>query len=353
MPLLIDSGSGAAVIPRHRKVITIGLVNNMPDAAFDATERQFLDLLRDASGDKLVRIKLYMLGEMPRGSELRAALGGRYRDIASVATDGLDGLIVTGTEPRAERLDDEPYWSELSWLVGWAQRHSASAIWSCLAAHAAVLRLDGIERRPLPAKQFGVFEFDVAAGDPLIAGVGPRSATPHSRFNDLPEAALLNCGYRVLSRSQEAGVDMFARSEAGGALFLFFQGHPEYESDTLLREYRRDVGRFLRGERQDYPALPRHYLSEPAIAVLNAYRARAIDERNEALAAEFPFAALASRIDCRWRASARAIYRNWLEWLGDRKAEPLAAALAPAEFHAAQDRPPAAARRTRRISPAG
>jgi homoserine O-succinyltransferase/O-acetyltransferase len=30
------------------------------------------------------------------------------------------------------------------------------------------------------------------------------------------------------------------------SLFVLLQGHPEYDSATLLREYRRDVGRFLR-----------------------------------------------------------------------------------------------------------
>ena len=37
------------------------------------------------------------------------------------------------------------------------------------------------------------------------------------------------------------------------SLFIFFQGHPEYEETTLLREYRRDVGRFLRGQQPHYP----------------------------------------------------------------------------------------------------
>lgn len=352
MPLFIDSRSNAAVIPRLTQAVTIGLVNNMPAAAFEATERQFLDLLRDASGGRLVRVKLYAIGEPPRGNEMRAPVTDRYRDIASVVDDELDALIVTGTEPRAERLDDEPYWRALSWLVDWAQRHCASAIWSCLAAHAAVQRLDGIVRRPLATKQFGIFEFLAGSDDRMTVGAGPRLLVPHSRRNDLPEATLSDCGYRVLSRSDDAGVDMFARDERGGALFLFFQGHPEYDSDTLLREYRRDIGRYLRGERRDYPAIPRNYLSEPAIAVLTAFRARVIDERHERLAAKFPFAALASRLDFRWRASAHTIYRNWIGWLGERKAAPLAVRLAPREFHAAEIQP-AATTRKRQISPAG
>ena len=70
---------------------------------------------------------------------------------------------------------------------------------------------------------------------------------PHSRGNDLAERDLKAAGYRILTRAPVAGVDMFARQE--GSFHLFFQGHPEYEPATLLREYRRDIGRFLRGER--------------------------------------------------------------------------------------------------------
>ena len=65
------------------------------------------------------------------------------------------------------------------------------------------------------------------------------------------------CGYRILTRSAVAGVDMFVRQDK--SFRLFFQGHPEYEATTLLREYRRDVGRYLRGERDDYPGLPLDY----------------------------------------------------------------------------------------------
>ena len=50
----------------------------------------------------------------------------------------------------------------------------------------------------------------------------------------------------MLTRSADAGVDTFIKQRK--KLFVFFQGHPEYESDTLLREYRRDMGRYFRGE---------------------------------------------------------------------------------------------------------
>ena len=46
------------------------------------------------------------------------------------------------------------------------------------------------------------------------------------------------------------------------SLFVFFQGHPEYDAVTLLLEYRRDVGRYLRRERDTYPPMPQGYFDE-------------------------------------------------------------------------------------------
>ena len=100
MPLLLDSlRPGPAVDLRGRNCLTIGLVNNMPDAACEATERQFLRLLRAASNDVVVLLKLFSIAAVPRSETTRAELAGRYRDISELWNAPLDGLIVTGAEP--------------------------------------------------------------------------------------------------------------------------------------------------------------------------------------------------------------------------------------------------------------
>jgi homoserine O-succinyltransferase len=322
MPLLLDTArSGSAVELRGGNCLTIGLVNNMPDAAWEATERQFLGLIRAVTTDVVVRFKLFSIPDVPRGDYARASLAERCRDISELWDTRLDGLIVTGTEPRAATLHDEPYWATLSKLVAWARENTASTIWSCLAAHAAVLHADGIERRPLKDKQFGVFDYEVVAAHPLVIGAPPRLRVPHSRHNDLPEPALAASGYRLLTRSAAAGVDAFVREERGLSLFVFFQGHPEYEAHTLAREYRRDVGRFLRGEREHFPATPQGYFNDQATALVDAFRPRAIRDRRESLIADFPMSALEAGLENPWRRSAIGIYGNWVEFLKDRKAE--------------------------------
>jgi homoserine O-succinyltransferase len=212
MPILLETArSPSAVDLRGRNCLTVGLVNNMPDAACEATERQFLDLLRAAAGNAIVQVKLFSIADVPRAEQARQELGTRYRDIAALWDTPLDGLIVTGTEPKAANLQDEPYWAALTKLIDWARGNTASTIWSCLAAHAAVLHADGIGRKLLDQKLSGVFECEAAADDALFADLGSRLRVPHSRLNDLPEPALRAAGYRLLSRSATAGVDAFVK----------------------------------------------------------------------------------------------------------------------------------------------
>jgi homoserine O-succinyltransferase/O-acetyltransferase len=320
MPLLLDTALSAPAIElRGRNCLTIGLVNNMPDAACEATERQFLDLMRAATGDAIVRLKLYAIADVPRAEETRRELATRYRDIAELWDTPLDGLIVTGTEPKAANLRDEPYWPALTGLVDWARLNTASTIWSCLAAHAAVLHTDGVVRQPLDKKLSGVFDCEADTDHPLLADIAPQLRVPHSRLNDLPGPALRACGYRVLSRSAAAGVDAFVKEDDSASLFVFFQGHPEYDADSLLREYRRDVGRFLRGERATYPDAPLHYFNAAASFVADDFRLRAATERRGGLLGDFPLAPLTAGIENTWRDAALGVYRNWINCLKSRK----------------------------------
>jgi homoserine O-succinyltransferase/O-acetyltransferase len=91
------------------------------------------------------------------------------------------------------------------------------------------------------------------------------------------------------------------------------------DSATLLREYRRDVGRFLRREREDYPALPRQYLDGPSERSLQAFRSRGLSMRDPKLLESISVDAIAERITNSWQASATRLYRNWLAYLSERR----------------------------------
>jgi homoserine O-succinyltransferase len=299
------------------KRLRIGLVNNMPDAAVAATERQFARLVEAASGEFDVRLHLFTLETLPRGEEARRAMAADYRAARALKLQPQDALIVTGAEPRAADLRQEPYWRELAFVLDWADGRTVSTALSCLAAHAAVLHRDGIVRDRLPAKRSGVYTVEVAARHELLDGLGSRFVTPHSRHNDLDEATLVAKGYQILARSPESGVDLFVKD--GDSLLVFLQGHPEYDADTLAREYRRDVLRFLRGEAAALPRVPDHYFPAPIEAMLQDFTAQAASTPGPSLAESFPSAALAVG-DAPWRATAVRLFGNWLATIAQRKA---------------------------------
>ncbi len=320
MPLLFDiERPGSTNEVRAANCVTVGLINNMPDAALKSTERQFVDLMRESTRSTVVRLLLFSIPEVPRSDTALDDIAGRYRDVSELWDAHVDGLIVTGTEPRSRDLKDEPYWDALGQVIDWAREHTASTIWSCLAAHAAVLRSDGIERQLLAEKCSGVFDCEVIGQHSMTRGVAAPMRIPHSRLNDLPERALQSGGYRILSRSAVAGVDMFVKQERSFNVFL--QGHPEYEAGSLLREYRRDIDRYLRGEREHYPAAPQGYFDEESLAWAHAFRNRALSDRDDELIKAFPMRELDARLESRWQSAAAAIYENWFDYLKERKAE--------------------------------
>jgi homoserine O-succinyltransferase len=332
MPVVLEQGAsgrsfnlleGVRCVPvfaRDDEAIEIGIVNNMPDTALELTERQFIGLLAAASGKTQVRVRLFALPQVPRGDFARRRILADYAEIGRLWDTKLDALIVTGMEPRAAALTDEPYWPIFTDIIDWAEHNTVSSIWSCLAAHAVVLHRDGIERRTLPAKCFGVYECVKETDHPLLAGAPARTLVPHSRWNDISADALAEAGYAVLTRSPEMGVDTCVKE--GRSLFVLLQGHPEYDPTTLLREYRRDVGRYLRRESEGYPGLPRHYLDAASERSLEAFRRRALAARNPELLEGFPAASIVERFSNAWHASALRLYRNWLTSLSAHREQP-------------------------------
>jgi len=304
----LSQGCPAAAKPQF----TVALVNNMPDAALAATERQFSARLEEAAGETYeVRLALYALPGIPRGDLARAAIRERYAWADALEKTGADAVIVTGCEPRAQRLPEEPYWRDLVRLIDWARTNTHSVLFSCLAAHAAVLHMDGIERRRGRAKISGVFACERRAASALTYGIEDPIQMPHSRHYGLVPEELASKGYQVLSGSAQVGADIFMREAP--SLFVFLQGHPEYEADTLMHEYRRDFARFFRGEQAAAPACPQGYFDPQTEHALQAFTlaarrggvAEGVNSLHEITAGFRPAAV--------WRSNAVRLYRNWLE----------------------------------------
>jgi homoserine O-succinyltransferase/O-acetyltransferase len=185
------------------------------------------------------------------------------------------------------------------------------------------LVLDGVRRTALPVKRSGVFPQHIEPGHPLVRDLDDLPL-PHSRYNDVPTATLVAHGYAVLASSPEVGWSVAARDD-GPCLVVLAQGHPEYAPDTLLREYRRDVRRYLEGSAPAYPALPNGYLDPDGADVLGAFAAQAAGVRaaagpagGAALMEAFPFEAAARHVRCGWRPAAEGLVANWLDEIATR-----------------------------------
>lgn len=297
--------------------ISLALINNMPDPALEDTELQFFELLDVASGDTPVYIKLYSLVGVPRTDRGERHLNTFYLPFDNLWQNRFDGVIVTGTEPRHPNLRDEPYWNLLVEVFEWAERNTNSTILSCLAAHASVLYGDGIKRHPLPDKKFGVFDTTRNSEHALINQISGTIRFPHSRWNEVKEEELTASGYTVLTKSADAGVDTFVKKKKK-SLFVHFQGHPEYGAQSLMKEYRRDIKRFLRGERKTYPSMPHGYFDQATVQRFNEFRDPA-DGREGLI--DSLFESVAKGLQNGWQSSAIGVYRSWLNYLESRKVE--------------------------------
>jgi homoserine O-succinyltransferase len=303
--------SAAPPEPSGARPLRIALVNNMPDGAFEETEQQFSNLLGTGAPDIEVAITRYTLPGVARQPRVQALIEAGYQELSHLYANAPDAVVVTGAKPKRADLAEEPYWPALEQLLWWARGAVPSMIASCMSAHGALWAFDRLPRRMLLEKCSGVFEQDIAADHPLMAGVGSM-ALPHSRFNEIPVTAVLSSGYEVLAQSDATGWTA-AVAQRGDCQVLLLQGHPEYGRHTLLREYRRDVRHYLSGDQGSYPHIPTGYLDGPGIAALSQFER---DIANASIGPElmdaFPFDLAARHVRASWNGPAGVLIGNWL-----------------------------------------
>jgi homoserine O-succinyltransferase/O-acetyltransferase len=291
---------------------TCALVNNMPDGAFDATERQFLGILDAGSGENVLEVRRFTMGGVPRGERTTARIGEEYSPLTDIYVDPPDLLLVTGSNPIETDIRDELYWDDLVELLTWSRKYVPTTVLSCLSAHAALTVFDGIERVRLPAKCTGVFPQDVDVNHPLARGIEREILLPHSRQNSVRREAMIDAGYAIVVQSDDVGWGVASREENGRQLVLV-QGHPEYDRSSLLREYHRDVARYVHHERDDLPILPLHCAAPPDWAMLEESHHNIINgQRDAALVDTYPFDEVGERAPWPWRDTAQQFYANVL-----------------------------------------
>jgi homoserine O-succinyltransferase len=290
----------------------IGFLNMMPDAALEATERQFIRLVGSCNRIAQFFVYPFSLAELPRSSEALDYVERYYSRFEDLRAAGLDALVITGANVANPNLDQEPFWEPLMEVAAWARANVASTLCSCLATHAMLKRFYGIDRQPLPEKRWGVYSHRVAApGHPLLREINTRFDVPHSRYNDISRAQLEAAGLTVLVESEEGGVHMAVSRDQFRLIFL--QGHPEYDTNSLLKEYKREVFRYLNGELQAPPPHPQNYFSGHAVQAADRFvREAEAALRQDRTLPDFLEAEIEPELDNTWGDTAKAIVNNWL-----------------------------------------
>jgi homoserine O-succinyltransferase len=105
--------------------------------------------------------------------------------------------------------------------------------------------------------------------------------------------------------------DIFTREPPGHSRFVFLQGHPEYDSGTLGREYLRDMGRFLNGEAPTPPVIPENYFDRATEEKLRAAGSD-IAAHSAIVSGAIPLQA--------WRGNTVRLFANWLTLVAAAKA---------------------------------
>ena len=203
-----------------------------------------------------------------------------YTTFDKVKDRYFDGFVITGAPVEMMEFEEVEYWNELCEIMEWSTTHVQSTFHICWGAQAGLYYHFGVQKKALDKKMFGVFPHIADyKRSMLFRGFDDVFMVPHSRHTTIDREDLEGIpGLKILASSPEAGV--FALSTKKGRQ-IFITGHPEYDAETLGREYWRDVNAGKPIE------IPKNYYPN--------------NDPNQAPVST-------------WRSSANLLYCNWLNY---------------------------------------
>lgn len=287
----------------------IGFLNMMPDAAMEATERQFFRLIGESNRIVQIHLHPFTLPNLKRGEAAQKHIDAHYEPLEKIKEDGLDALIITGAnEETNPHVSDESFWGPLKEMLAWANNNVASTLCSCFASHAALTYSFGQAPEWRDDKRWGVYRHKVMMPNhPIVKGMNTAFDVPHSRYSEITRGQFEKAGMRILVESPEAGVHMATSQD--GIRLVCLQGHPEYDVFSLLKEYHREVKNFTEGTRTDYPPFPEHYFDNHAQELAAEYKNDVLDGRTNK---PFPEDEIAAHLENTWADSARSAIGSWV-----------------------------------------
>ncbi len=203
-----------------------------------------------------------------------------YHTFDEVKDNKYDGMIITGAPVEHISFEEVDYWQELCKILDWAGTHVHSTLFLCWGAIAALYYYYGIEKREYTEKLSGVYSHRILkTTSPLFRGFDDVFLAPHSRwaYVDAKDVAKIP-ELELLADSEEAGVTLLKTEDSRR---FFALCHLEYDSDTLKKEYERDL------QKDMDPIIPKHYFPDD-------------DPSKEPVV--------------RWRSAAQLFYTNWLNY---------------------------------------
>jgi homoserine O-succinyltransferase len=305
---------GRPVLPPDRaaaqdiRELHIGFCNLMPDAALEATERQWFRLIGESNRVAQIYIHPFTLPVFERGADAQSHIDQYYDDFKTLKASGLDALIVTGaneeTNPHVSEIET---WAPLKELLEWSYDNVTSTICSCLASHGLMTYYHGQKPSWRNTKQWGVFSHRVLDRmHPLIRGMNTKFDVPHSRFSEITREQFDAAGMTTLIESRDAGVHMAVSKD--GFRQICLQGHPEYDRVSLFKEYKRDVSWYQDGMTKEYSPFPTHYFEPEAEIILNGVKAKILAGEQ----VEFPEKEVEDLLENTWADSARSFLSTWI-----------------------------------------
>lgn len=229
------------------RVLKILMLNLMPKKI--ETENQFLRLL--SYSPLQIDIQLLRIDKhIPKNTSM-AHLNNFYCTFSDIRYQNFDGLIITGAPLGLIEFNNVTFWTQIKQLCIWAQEHITSILFVCWSVQAALKILYNFPRFIRKKKLVGLYQHKTVNSNTLLTkGFDETFIAPHSRFSDFPKDLIYqNTDLEILAESDDAGVYLLISRDKR---LVFVTGHPEYDADTLSKEYHRDLNLGLNPDIPDY-----------------------------------------------------------------------------------------------------
>lgn len=246
--------------------LKILILNLMPDK--ERTETQLLRLLSNSPLQVMVD---FIHTETYQSKNVQKShLEKFYLTFSDIKAKRYDGLIITGAPVEHLKFEEVDYWNELVNIMEWSKTHVTSSLYICWGAQAALYYHYGINKFERDKKISGIYlQRLINPTNKLVRGLNDVFRVPHSRYTDSDYQAIAqHHDLTILDESDEAGPLLIVSNDEKNVMIT---GHIEYDADSLLREYERDLAKGI----TIHP--PHNYFpnNDPNQAPINYWRSEA------------------------------------------------------------------------------